>query len=73
MHWQIENVTDSKDAQSFAERRTPDEGSVHFASITATAKSIDPSAGKERGPQDDSAAAQNSFDTGDIIEVGTAA
>jgi predicted helicase len=41
-------------AESLAKPRTPNEGSVHSAGSVARASCIDPSAHKERGPQDDS-------------------
>ena len=42
-------------AESLAQPRTPSEGSVHSHGSVAQANCIDPSAHKERGPQDDSA------------------
>jgi len=42
-------------AESLAKPRTPNEGSMHSGGSVATAENcIDPSAHKERGPQDDS-------------------
>jgi hypothetical protein len=41
-------------AESLAKPRTPNEGSVHSGGSVARASYIDPSAHKERGPQDDS-------------------
>jgi hypothetical protein len=42
-------------AESLAQPRTPNEGSVHSRGSVAGASCIDPSAHKEHGPQDDSA------------------
>jgi predicted helicase len=45
-----------EEAESFAKRRTPDEGSMHSAGTTnAASESIDPSARKKHGPQEDRA------------------
>ena len=41
-------------AESLAKPRTPNEGSVHSGGSVVKANCIDPSAHKERGPQDDS-------------------
>ena len=41
-------------AESLAQPRTPNEGSVHSGGGVAEASCIDPSAHKEPGPQDDS-------------------